>query len=135
MKTNDATRATAEGMPEISDLLRRTIKRHEAAYAYFDSTCYLSDDGILGREATEDEKVIYNVASDAEANALSDVCYFPARSPADLAAKARHLRKFHCRKTDYLQDWQVENLLRSMLPEDERDQIGDGVEARKGGAA
>jgi hypothetical protein len=28
----------------------------------------------------------------------------------------------------HLEDWQVENLLRSMLPDDERDQLDDGAE-------
>lgn len=133
MKTNDATRATAEAVPSVSDILRRTIERHEAAYTYFSSTVYLSDEGILGREATPDEKAIYGAASDIEAYALSGVCYFPARTPADMAAKARHLRKYHSRRYDYLQEWQVENLLRSMLPEAERDQLD--ADAVEGGAA
>lgn len=132
MKPTDATRATAEAMPEIDDLLRRLIERHEAAYNYFSSTVYLSDSGIIGRDATEDEMAIYSAASDIEANALSEVCYFATRTPADTAAKARHLRKYHSRRYDYLQDWQVENLLRSMLPDAERDQLDDNVEAAKG---
>lgn len=131
MKTTDAARATAEAMPEISDLLDRTIKRHEAAYAFFDSACYLSDRGILGREPTADETAVYTAASDIEGTALSDVCYFPASTAEDLATKARHLRKYHCDRRGYLEDWQVENLLRSMLPEAERDQI----DAEEGGAA
>jgi hypothetical protein len=125
MNTNDATRANAQALPEISDLLRRAIERHDAAYAYFSATVYLSDDGILGRVATVDEQAIYSAASDAEKTALSDVCYFPALTAADMAAKARHLRKYHSFRYDYLEGWQVENLLRSMLPEAERDQLDD----------
>jgi hypothetical protein len=131
MNTNDATRATAQALPEISDLLRRTIERHDAAYAYFSATVYLSDDGVLGREATIDEKALYGAASDAEQAALSDVCYFPARTAADMAAKARHLRKYHCFRMNYLENWQVENLLRSMLPEAERDQLDDDETATR----
>jgi hypothetical protein len=117
-------------VPQISDLLRRTIERHEAAYNYFSSAVYLSDSGILGREATVEEEAIYRAASDAESEALSDLCYFPARTAADVAAKARHLRKYHCQRTNYLEDWQVENLLRSMLPQDERDQLDDGEDSK-----
>lgn len=133
--TNDATRATARALPEISDLLRRLIERHDAAAAYFDSVCYLSDRGVLGREPTEDETAVYDAANTIEENTLSEACYFPARTPDELAAKARHLRKYHDSKRGNLQDWQVENLLRSMLPDDERDQIDDSEEAGKGGAA
>lgn len=133
--TTDATRANAEALPEISDLLHRAIKRHEAAYAFFDSACYLSDMAILGREPTVDEKAEYDAASNSEETALSDVCYFPARTVEDLAAKARHLRKYHCDRRGYLEAWQVENLLRSMLPEEECDQIDDDAADQKGGAA
>jgi hypothetical protein len=118
----------------VSDLLRRAIKRHEAAYAFLDSACYLSDRGILGREPTAEEHSAYKNASDAEANALSDVCYFPAATVEDLAAKARHLRQYHCDRRGYLESWQVENLLRSMLPETEHDEHED-AEGVEGGAA
>jgi len=123
--------AAAEFLPAqsgngVSDLLKRTIERHEAAMAYFASTVYLSDDVILGREPSARETVIYDQASDAESEALSDVCYFPARTPEDMAAKARHLRQYHGRRFGSLQNWQVENLLRSMLPDDERDALDDG---------
>jgi hypothetical protein len=128
METNDATRATVEATPEISDLLIRAIERHDAAYAYFNAAVYLSDDGILGREPLADEKAVYSAASDAESVALSDVCYFPARTATDMAAKARHLRKYHSFRYGYLEDWQVENLLRSMLPDGERDQLDDSAE-------
>jgi hypothetical protein len=116
----------------VSDLLRRAIERHEAAYAYFLSTTYLSDEFILGRQASEDEKVIYDAASNGEASALSDVCYFPARTAEDMAAKARHLRKYHTFKMGNLEAWQVENLLRSMLPDGERDQLDDDAEEQRG---
>lgn len=124
--TTDTARANGEAVPAVSDLLRRAIERHAAAQVYFSASAYLSDRGVLGREPTEMEMAEYQAASDAEAEALSTVCYFPARSPADLAAKARHLRKHHSDRFGSLEPWQVENLLRSMLPDEERDALPEG---------
>jgi hypothetical protein len=129
MNTNDAARANEKALPEkgngVSDLLRRAIERHDAAEHYFNSVCYLEEDSILGREPTPAELALKNAASDAADAAMTDVCYFPARTPEDLAAKARHLRKYHSHRMGSLPDFQVENLLRSMLPAEERDAIDD----------
>lgn len=116
----------------VSDLLRRAIERHDAAEQYFNSVCYLDEDSILGREPTATELALKNAASDAADAAMMDVCYFPARTPEDLAAKARYLRKYHSHRMGHLEDWQVENLLRSMLPAEERDAIDDGSEDANG---
>ncbi|MDR7034522.1 hypothetical protein [Mesorhizobium sp. BE184] len=105
----------------VSDLLRRTIARHEAAHAYFESTVYLSDDLILGRDATAEETAIWDVASDIEEAALTEVCFFPAFTAADMAAKARHLLKMNTQHHGELQGYQVDNLLLSMLPKCEHD--------------
>jgi hypothetical protein len=144
MQQKDSTAAAeildAQTENAISDLLRRAIERHDAAEAYFSSAVYLTDDALLGRTPFVDERAIYDAANEAAESALSDVCYFPARTPEDMAAKARHLRKYHTSRVGYLKDWQVENLLRSMLPEGERYQLDDGAEdkagelAKKGGA-
>jgi hypothetical protein len=72
-------------------LLERAIKRHQAAYAYFEATCYLSDDGVLGRDPTEDEKLIYSAASGLEEAALQEVCAFPVSSLADMTAKTAYI--------------------------------------------
>jgi hypothetical protein len=51
-----------------------------------------------------------------------------------MAAKARHLRKYHSRRYNHLQEWQVENLLRSMLPEAECDQLDADDDVAEGDA-
>jgi hypothetical protein len=119
---------------EVSDFLARAIDRHEAAYAYFNSTCFLEDSGALGREPTADEQAIANAASEIEDEALTVVSYFPARTAADLAAKARHLRKYHHYRYGHLEDHQVENLLRSMLPEAEREALDASMDGEGGDA-
>jgi hypothetical protein len=133
MQHKDSTAAAeilqAQSENGVSDLLRRAIKRHEAAYAYHESVAYLTDGVILGRESFVDELALARAASDVKGDALSGICYFPAKTAEDLAAKGRYLRKYHSFKMGYLEDWQVENLLRSMLPEEERDAIDDGAEA------
>lgn len=100
----------------VSDLLARAIKRHEAARAYHESSCYLVDSIVLGREPTDEEERLATTAMRAEDAALAAVCSFPATRPADIAAKFSHLINNHSWRNGYLTDDQVSLLLSSMVP-------------------
>lgn len=99
---------------DVSPALRALIREHRAAHAHFESVCYLSDSIKLGRVPTPREKAICGNASNAEAEALSRVCRFPAISVADMRAKGRHLQKFNSWRYGELRMDQVDALLRSM---------------------
>ncbi|ESY91329.1 hypothetical protein X741_23850 [Mesorhizobium sp. LNHC229A00] len=71
------------------------INDHRKAWAHWQSVCACTDSAILGREATAQEHQTWEDGSDGEYSALYHVCRFPARTPPDLAAKGRYLRKFH----------------------------------------
>ncbi|MFD2053796.1 hypothetical protein ACFSQT_12080 [Mesorhizobium calcicola] len=99
---------------KASPELRAAIKAHRDADAYWKSVCTCTDSAILGREATAEEHQKWEDANDGEYSALWDVCRFPARSTADLAAKGRHLKKYHSWHAGDLDSEQVRALLLSM---------------------
>ncbi|MBZ9693955.1 hypothetical protein [Mesorhizobium sp. CO1-1-9] len=107
---------------KMSPELRAVINDHKKAHAYWLSVCDCADEVLLGRKATAEEDQTWIAGSDGEHSALWYVCRFPVRSPADIAAKGRYLKKFHSFYWGELQEDQVKALLLSM------------IEAGKGGA-
>ncbi|MER8965417.1 hypothetical protein NKI25_06800 [Mesorhizobium sp. M0808] len=99
---------------KMSPELRALIKGHKNAWAYWHSVCDCCDEIELGREATADENEKWEDANDAEVSALWRVCRFPAKAPADLAAKGRYLRRFHNTFFGHLREEHVDALLLSM---------------------
>ncbi|PTE11532.1 hypothetical protein [Mesorhizobium helmanticense] len=106
--------AAPAGRAKTSPKLRAVIKAHKEALANWDSVCTCCDEVKLGRKATSEERQKHEGASDDEQDAFWKVCRFPARTPADLAAKGRYLRRFHNHSFGYLQEEQVDALLLSM---------------------
>jgi cytochrome c5 len=100
---------------KMSPELRAVIKDHKDAWAYWHSVCDCCDEMKLGREPNPAENAKWEDANDAEFSALWDVCRFPAKTPADLAAKGRYLKRFHNGSFGYLREEHVNALLLSMM--------------------
>jgi len=101
--------------PEISPELKALIATHKKAWKHWDSVATTLDELKIGREPTAKEVKVWEDGSDGEYDALTAICRFPARTPADLAAKGRHLKKFHSWEQGELQQEQVTAILRSMI--------------------
>ncbi|RWQ41977.1 MAG: hypothetical protein EOS21_11495 [Mesorhizobium sp.] len=106
--------AAPAGRSKMSPELRAVIKDHKEAWAYWYSVCDCCDEMKLGREANEADKAKWEDANDGEYSALWYVCRFPAKTPADLAAKGRYLKRFHNYTFGHLREEHVDALLLSM---------------------